>query len=74
MEEKEQIKEDLQERAGFEQKITYTRQWGCLIKSVFISASSKRQHWKMQVANRIQKQYEKKSMCDVQVGFIPRIY
>lgn len=28
----------------------------------------------MQVANRIQKLYEKKSMCDVQVGFIPRIY
>lgn len=67
----EKIKEALQERVGFEQNVTYNRQWGCLIRSVFILASCKRQNWKTQVANRIQKLYEKKSICDVQVGFIP---
>lgn len=70
LEEGAQIKEDLQERGGFEQNVTYNRQWGHLIRSVFVLASSKRQNWKTQVANRIQKLYEKKSICDVQVGFI----
>lgn len=70
LEEGEQIKEDLQERGGFEQNVTYNRQWGHLIRSVFILASSKRQSWKTQGANRIQKLYEKKSICNVQVVFI----